>query len=212
MPAKSVADFLRHWMTQLGRSEAGISITEFSLMLPVFITTLLLGMDTLWFVHAHQEASRLATSTADLAARYRASLDEKDVKSLFLGARLSTDGVDFLGKGRLVLSSVTRNTANNGHWVRWQRCQGSLTNASQLGVENAGQSSSSVAKVAGMTLNPGDNVMYAEVFYKYQPLFFTALYPKDKLIKYSASFMAREIALPSLTNVTNLGNSSKALC
>lgn len=212
MPVRSETEFLRLFVARLARSESGISITEFSLMLPVFITSLLLGMDTLWFVHAHQEASRLATSTADLAARYRASLDEKDVKSLFLGARLSTDGVDFLGKGRLVLSSVTRNSANNGHWVRWQRCQGSLTNVSQLGIENAGQSSSSVAKVAGMTLNPGDNVMYAEVFYKYQPLFFTALFPKDKLIKYNASFMAREIALPSLTNVTNLGSGSKALC
>ena len=187
-------------------------MAEFALMLPFFVTTLLLGMDTIWYVHAHQEASRLATSTADLAARYRASLDEKDVKTLFLGARLSTDGVDFLGKGRLVLSSVTRNAANNGHWVRWQRCQGSLTNVSQLGVENAGQLNSNVAKVSGMTLNSGDNVMYAEVFYKYQPLFFTALYPKDKLIKYTASFMAREIALPSLTNTTNMASASKALC
>ncbi len=189
-----------------------MSVAEFALMLPFFVSTLLLGMDTIWYVHAHQEASRLATSTADLAARYRASLDEKDVKTLFLGARLSTDGVDFLGKGRLILSSVTRNAANNGHWVRWQRCQGSLVNVSQLGVENAGQLNSSVATVSGMTLNAGDNVMYAEVFYKYQPLFFTALYPKDKLIKYTASFMAREIALPSLTNVTNLATASKAMC
>lgn len=212
MPARSVARKLPRLLRRLRHAEAGVSVAEFALMLPFFVTTLLLGMDTIWYVHAHQEASRLATSTADLAARYRASLDEKDVKTLFLGARLSTDGVDFLGKGRLVLSSVTRNAANNGHWVRWQRCQGSLTNVSQLGVENAGQLNSNVAKVSGMTLNSGDNVMYAEVFYKYQPLFFTALYPKDKLIKYTASFMAREIALPSLTNTTNMASASKALC
>lgn len=185
---------------------------EFALMTPFFVTTLLYGLDTMWYVHAHQEVSRLATSTADLAARYRASIDEKDVKTLFLGAKLSTDGIDLLGKGRLILSSVTRNALNNGHWVRWQRCQGSLTNASQLGIQGAGALDTTVAKVAGMTLNAGDNVMYAEAYYKYQPLFFKQLFAKDTMIKYSATFMAREIALPSLTNVTNMANNAKALC
>lgn len=181
-------------------------------MTPFFVTTLLYGLDTIWYAHAHREVSRMATSTADLAARYRASMDEQDVKSLFLGAKLSTDGLDILGKGRMILSSVTRNQANNGHWVRWQRCQGSLTNTSQLGAEDAGKTSTSVPKVAGMTLNAGDNVMYAEVFYKYQPLFFQQLFTQNTMIRYTASFMAREIAIPSLTNVTNMANGAKALC
>ena len=196
----------------LRRNVRGVSVIEFALMTPIYTTTMLYGIDTIWFVHAHQEMSRLAISTADLAARYRASIDEKDIQTLFLGAKLSTDGIAFDARGRVMLSSVTRNAANNGHWVRWQRCQGQYIKPSKIGIEDAGKLDATLATINGQTLNVGDNVMFAEVFYKYQPLFFKSLFAKDKEIKYTAMFMAREIALPSLTNSTNIAEAAKLKC
>lgn len=201
-------------------------MVEFALGLPVFVTLLLTGLETANLILAHQQISRIAISTADLAARYRSSIDEADVKQLFLGARLSADSLDFKSHGRLILSSVMRNSGNTGHWIRWQRCDGLLgAVASAIGVEDQGRTGSaggaatgpdSIQKIPyqpggdGMVLNPGDDVMAAEASYDYQPLFLTSF--KGIRIRYAATFMARELALPALTNSTNMTASSKALC
>ncbi len=205
-------------MRNLRKDRRGVAFIEFALGLPVFMGLLMTGLETVNLIMAHQQVSRIAISTADLAARYRASIDESDVKQLFLGARLSADNIDFATHGRLILSSVMRNAANNGHWVRWQRCEGALAGtASVIGAENAGQTGSSIPFIryqagatSGMVISAGDDVMSAEATYDYQPLFLSAF--RGLKIRYAASFMARELALPSLTNSNNLPNAQKALC
>lgn len=211
-------------MTALDRlrsNQRGVALIEFAIGLPVFLTLVVCGLETVNLIMAHQQVSRIATSTADLAARYRAAIDEGDVKQLFLGAKLSAENIDFQQHGRLILSSVMRNTGNNGHWVRWQRCEGQLGAViSVIGPEDAGKtgtgSATSIptvkysAATPGMTLNPGDNTMTAEATFEYQPLFVSGIH--GLRIRYAASFMARELALPSLTNSNNIPNNQKALC
>jgi hypothetical protein len=196
---------------RLRRDSGGLAILEFALTLPFFVTTLLYGVDTMSFAVTHQQMSRMAISTADLAARYRASIDEKDIVLMFLGAQMGANVDEFDARGRLILSSVTRNAANNGHWVRWQRCLGNLDRDSQLGAENAGQNSTAIANVDGMVLNNGDNVMFAEVFFTYQPLFFENLFNETE-VHYTANFMSRELALLSLTNTSDLSEAQKKKC
>jgi Flp pilus assembly pilin Flp len=195
-------------LRRLHRDERGVAIMEFALVAPLFLTVLLFGLEIVMFALAHSQVSRIANSTADLAARYRASIDEADVQQLFLGARLSAEGIDFAEHGRLLLSSVTRNQSNNGHWIRWQRCEGALDEASALGEQGDGQSSSDVATVNGLTLNTGDNVMVAEAVFEYQPLIYPdAIFEEifgGRRIVYTSSYMAREIALPTITNTTNI--------
>ena len=203
---------------RLASDRRGVALIEFAIGLPVFLALLMSGLETVNLIIAHQQVSRIATSTADLAARYRASIDESDVKQLFLGARLSADSIDFRAHGRLILSSVMRNAANNGHWVRWQRCDGLLgAVASVIGIENAGQTGNGIPYIkykasdgSGMVISAGDNVMSAEATYEYQPLFVSSLHGVK--IRYAATFMARELALPSLTNANNLPNNQKSLC
>lgn len=204
-------------LARLRSDRSGVALIEFALGLPVFLLLVLSGLETVNLIMTHQHISRIATSTADLAARYRAAIDENDVKQLFLGARLSAENIEFGQHGRLILSSVMRNAGNTGHWVRWQRCEGQLAVVSDIGAQNAGQAGSAIptvkysaADATGMVLSPGDNVMTAEATYEYQPLFarnFTGM-----RIRYAATFMARELALPTLTNLTNLPNGQKALC
>jgi Flp pilus assembly protein TadG len=209
---------MRRSLRRLSRDRSGVAMIEFAVGLPIFLGMLITGLETVNLIFAHQQVSRIAISTADLAARYRASIDEADVKQLFLGARLSADTLDFSKNGRLILSSVMRNNANSGHWVRWQRCEGQLTGiASVIGIEDAGKTNTTIPSVrysagasTGMVLSPGDDVMAAEATYEYQPIFLASF--KGIRIRYAASFMARELALPSLTNSTNLPTSSRALC
>lgn len=199
-------------LRRLGRDASGVAILEFALVAPIFLITLLFGLEIVMFALAQSQVSRVANSTADLAARYRASIDEADVQQLFLGARLSAEGIDFAENGRLLLSSVTRNQSSDGHWIRWQRCEGALDADSALGEQGDGQTGTAIATVDGLTLNAGDNIMVAEAVFDYQPL----IYPDavfdgifgGRRIVYRSSYMAREIALPSLTNTTGIPSSS----
>jgi len=204
---------LSRLLRRLRRETRGVSVLEFGLMTPIVTGMLMAGTDLVMYSNAHQEVSRLATSTADLASRYRASIDEKDIATLFLGGRMAITGIDFGEHGRLILSSVTRNagTPSTGHWIRWQRCFGQRQATSRLGAEGAGQSSTAIANVAGMVLNDGDNVMFVEASYEYQPMFFDGVVG-EKTITYSAAYMAREIALTSLTNTTNIATANRKLC
>lgn len=203
---------------RLWRNRSGIAAVEFALGLPIFVTLLLSGLETVNLILAHQQVSRIAISTADLAARYRGSIDEADVKQLFLGARLSADSIDFKSHGRLILSSVMRNAANSGQWIRWQRCEGQLASAVGVnGAQDAGKSDSLVPFIryrsgdsSGMVLSPGDNVMSAEATYAYQPLFIGSM--AGTQIRYAATFIVRELALPTLTNTTGLAAAQEALC
>jgi Flp pilus assembly pilin Flp len=199
-------------LRRLARDARGIAMLEFALIAPVFLVTLLFGLEIVMFALAQSQVSRVANSTADLAARYRASIDEADVQQLFLGARLSAEGIDFAENGRLLLSSVTRNQSNDGHWIRWQRCEGALDEASTLGAQGDGQTGTAIATVDGLTLNTGDNIMVAEAIFDYQPF----IYPEavfdaifgGRRITYRSSYMAREIALPTITNTTGIAASA----
>ena len=199
-------------LRRITRDISGVAILEFALIAPVFLVTLLFGLEIVMFALAQSQVSRIANSTADLAARYRASIDEADVQQLFLGARLSAEGIDFAANGRLLLSSITRNQSNNGHWIRWQRCEGALDQNSELGRQGDGQTDTAIASVDGLTLNAGDNIMVAEAVFEYQPF----IYPEavfdgifgSRRIAYRSAYMAREIALPTITNTTNIPSSS----
>lgn len=204
-----------HQLKRLARLFAdrrGVAMMEFALVAPIFLMTLLFGLEIVMFALAHSQVSRVANSTADLAARYRASIDEADVQQLFLGARLSAEGIDFAENGRLLLSSVTRNQTNNGHWIRWQRCEGDLDEESRLGEQGDGQSDTAIETVDGLTLNIGDNIMVAEAVFEYQPFIYPdALFDSifgGRQIAYTSSYMAREIALPTITNTTGIPSSA----
>ncbi|MCA3577933.1 MAG: hypothetical protein IOD08_11695 [Bradyrhizobium sp.] len=204
---------LARQLRRLRRDRRGVSVLEFGLMTPIVTGMLMAGTDLVMFSNAHQEVSRLATSTADLASRYRASIDEKDIATLFLGGRMAITGIDFGEHGRLILSSVTRNsvTPSTGHWIRWQRCFGKQQATSRLGAEDAGRTTTDIPNVGGMTLNDGDNVMFVEATYEYQPMFFDGVVG-ERTITYSAAYMAREIALTGLTNTTNIATANRKLC
>ncbi len=194
------------------RQQAGVALIEFALGLPVLIMILMGGMELLNLVVAHQKVSRIATTTADLAARYRASIDEADIGTLMLGAQLSAQGIDFAGDGRIILSSITRNVDDDGHWIRWQRCDGGLSSAeSEIGEENEGKDDASIADIEGLAIQAPSNVMYAEVTYLYKPEYAPWLI-SEREIRYRSAFIARELSLNNITNLRNLSGSDLKLC
>ncbi len=207
--------------TSLRKNESGVAFMEFAFALPFLMVALLGGLELVHLALTHQQLSRIATSTADLAARYRASIDEVDVNTLFMGSQMSASFDDFDTNGRIVLSSVTRNADDDGHWIRWQRCEGDLARASEIGDEGDGEDDDTIDEVNGMIVTDPNNVLVAEVTYRYTPWFFpvrssilSSIAPifTERDITYTSAFIARELTLRNITNTTGLSDGDRRLC
>jgi Flp pilus assembly protein TadG len=160
---------LRQRLRQLPGAENGVAFMEFAFSLPFLMIALLGGLELVHLALTHQQLSRIATSTADLAARYRASIDETDVNTLFMGSQMSASFRDFDTNGRIILSSITRNADDDGHWIRWQRCEGNLARSSHIGEQGDGKDDDSIEDVNGMVVTSPNTVLVAEVTNRYTP-------------------------------------------
>lgn len=212
---------LRRTSKNLRDDESGVAFMEFALALPLLMVTLLGGLELVHLALTHQQLSRIATSTADLAARYRSSIDEANINALFMGSQMSASFDDFDTNGRIVLSSITRNSDDDGHWIRWQRCEGQLARASEIGDQGEGKDDASIDDVNGMMVTDPNNILVAEVTYRYTPWFFPvsnsilkSIAPifVERDITYTSAFIARELTLKNITNTTGLSAGDIKAC
>ena len=223
----------RRLVKALRRSERGLALTEFAMSLPVLLTLGLVGMEVSNLMIAHLKISNIAMMTADNASRVRDAIDEGDIYQLFLGANQAGASIDFAQHGRIILYSVEPTPTGGFQWIRWQRCTGSKVIAPTYGrprtaagaeIKNGTEETAPSSPTAFTTLphrmtaigpagnqiaaQSGTAVMFAEVFYDYQPIM-----AKDYLgahrIHYSSAFNVRQRTNQVLTN---LGGITRATC
>ena len=119
---------------------------------------------------------------------------EIDVNEVFTGADEQGRGLDLGTRGRIILSSLERNT-QGGQTIKWQRCFGNLEVASAYGVEGTGATGTDFPGMgpAGreVTAAAGTAIMFVEVTYEYQPLLFGA-WLGPQTIRSTAAFNIRE--------------------
>jgi len=146
----------------IGR-EDGIAAVETALLTPVLLT-LFLGCSETWFlIRTHFQAAQMASTTADVVARYKA-VTSADVAAIFSVSSQVMGAQDFNDKGTVVLTSIATDDKGKAT-VAWQCTGGQPGNVSRIG--RAGQA----AKIpGGLALDKNDNLIVAEVFYKYTPI------------------------------------------
>lgn len=199
----------RNVLRNLKSNQSGIALTEFALALPVFITLTVGGLEFANLANTHMRLSQISMSVADNAGRYDPSIDETDIGELIAAAEVVGDGLNFTANGRVVLSSLQHNglsDSDEGQVINWQRCFGDLNVVSAYGVENDGETDSSLAAGMGKTGNKivaadGTAVMFVEVTYDYEP-FFPGVVPA-KQIRYETAFNVRTRNSFDITNVNN---------
>jgi hypothetical protein len=159
----------------------GVSMLEFALSLPILLTFILGGMELANYIIVRQQISQLALQVADNASRIGAQnvlknkpIYEGDINDLFTGAKLQGGSLNLDRFGRIVLSSLEVN-AQNGQWIHWQRCSGSLGFSSAYGPEGTGAVGTSLPgmgpqgnRIQATALTPA--VMFVEIAYRYQPI------------------------------------------
>lgn len=171
--------------------DRGVAIIEFALALPFLLLLGLGGLELVHYLIVQMEVNRIAVMTADNASRLRTQMSESFINQLFVGVDKAGADIDFKDHGRVILSSVQNNTDDNGQWIRWQRCFGSLNYTSRYGTEDTGRYDSSLQDVNGLTAQAGSAFMYVEVKYDYQPLFPTGLFQNRQMTR-EAAFIVRQ--------------------
>ncbi|QGY80011.1 pilus assembly protein [Sphingorhabdus lacus] len=219
----------------IAKNESGLALIEFAFIAPVFMVFVASGAELANYANDSTQVSQLALQVADNAARIgegdplaNKKITETQINDLFTGAEIHAGELDIYGSheedgnmvpnGRIVLSSLetVANPNPTGKLkIAWQRCRGlATTYTPQYGV--AGQPSGLNMNAMGpagrqVTAPAGTPVMFAEVHYRYRPLFLNGFAIKDyENINAIAAMMVRDAR--DLTQVYNTEAAPAATC
>ncbi len=141
----------------------GVAAVELALLLPILFVLLLGVYETGRFILITQKAEKVVYTVADVVAQSE-TISAADMQSLLSAVNEMMSPFTFGANGKVIISSVARGTTNTT--VRWQYCGGgTLAEPSRIGPVNG-----TAALPAGFSLNAGDDIVVAEVFYKFTPV------------------------------------------
>lgn len=195
--------FPRSFWRRLHRNCDGVSVIEFALILPLFLSVGLMGVEVANMVMINMRVSDIATSIADNASRLGQTdnsavvptITEADIASVLKAAEEQGKGIQLIENGRVVLSSLESHPESGRQYIHWQRCKGDLDAGSTYGSAGYGLTGNAIPGLgrAGATLAapPGQAIMFAEVIYRYSPSFVGVLFD-DMTFRQEAAFLVRD--------------------
>lgn len=144
----------------------GSVMIEFAAAVSVILVIIIGCYDTTRYILLHQKMDRAAATMADLVSQPN-EISQSDINSMFSAARELLTPFDLISSGRIIVSSVTRPVGDVNAQVDWQYAGGgSLTATSALGA-----SGGTASIPSGFLLSEGENLIVAEVFFDYTPMF-----------------------------------------
>ncbi len=198
---KRAGTAVRRFANKLRRDQSGVALIEFAYTLPFLTIIGLYGLETTNLALVNLRVSQASLALADNISRVgqttalaTVQVRESDVNDSLIGAIRQTGALNIATNGRIILSSLEQNAAG-GQWIHWQRCVGLKNVASLYGPEGTGSTGTSFAGMgkatARITASPNTAVMFVELVYDYKPIF-GSMFISNKVIRYEASFVARD--------------------
>jgi Flp pilus assembly protein TadG len=179
---KAVPPRLRRFIA----GEQGVTAIEFALVLPVVLLILLGCFEVPRFVLIYQKIARTSAGVADLVAQADEPITGNQMQDIFLAGKTMMQPFDVIANGKIIVSSIN-NLDGNGVTLTWQKDNGGNAKDPGTGTDvsskvgNPGDTGSGVNLPA--TLVPGSNeeVLAAEVYFNYQPIFSSLIYEGSQL-------------------------------
>ncbi len=181
----------------LGRDTSGLALVEFAASLPFILGLSLTGIELTNFATTKMRVSQVALHLADHVSRIgngslltAKTVREMDINDALTGAGLQAGDLDLYTHGRVIVSSVegeTYPTNPSGEYrIRWQRCRGTKVHGSTYG--DAGDEDLTGVGPAGRQVTAPENgaVIFVEVAYDYQPLFWSHVVPNTQIVEIAA--------------------------
>jgi hypothetical protein len=190
---------LRSLCSKLKHDTSAVAFVEFAFTAPIVLGLGMLGTETAYFVITHMKVSQIAMQVADNAARLGEDevlnaprIYEADINETFIGAEKVGQSIEIFKHGRIILSSLQRETNRPVQFISWERCRGAKEYYPQAPVRGTG------TQIFGMgnpdkpiTASPGTAVMFVEVAYDYQSLTPFDMFDGRQIV-YTAAFNIRD--------------------
>jgi len=201
-------------------SKSGMALVEFALVSPFMLSFVAGGTELANYTVKSTQVGQLALHVADNGARIGEGaplalkqINEGQIEDLLVGADINASGLNIYGthtengatvpNGRIVISSLegmaNPNTTDR-YKIAWQRCRGGTGSSTwfprRFGVFGAASGTNMTGMgPAGRQVKAPDGtpVIFVEVYYRYQPLFFSglAIFQPDTMVQ-TASMMVRD--------------------
>lgn len=172
--------------------DRGAIAVEMALFLFFFSALFLGAFEVPRFLLIGQKMERASASMADMVAQIDPGQGDvlAKINDLFVAANRLLDPYDMTTKGRVIISSLS-NPDGTAQKIAWQiKSPGTFTATSAIGIAGG-----KPTLPTGFIIREGENVIIAEVFFQYEPLFGSIIYEGRTL--YSQSFTR-----PRFTNLT----------
>ncbi|WP_260598975.1 TadE/TadG family type IV pilus assembly protein [Sphingomonas endolithica] len=189
-------------LRSLAAEKSGIALIEFAFAAPLLMVLGMYGLETANLAIMRMRVSQAAANLADNISRMGAmdtlgvkSIREVDINDSFAALRSQSSSYKLTTYGRVILSSLERNSAG-GQWIHWQRCLGKKQWASSYGVAGNGSSGTGFAGMGPtgqpkITAPDKSGVMFVEIAFDYQPLFSNSLLG-EQTIQTKSAFIVRD--------------------
>ena len=153
------------WPAKLARERGGSVMIEFAFASTIFFLLLLGGFEVGRFMLLHQKLSRVAADSSDLVSRAE-DLTAADVQQVFDAASFILNPFELGNDGVLIITSVSTIGSETPR-VDWQ-FEGAGGSGDNSEIGTTGQTAT---LPQGFSMRPEENVIFAEVFYDYEPYF-----------------------------------------
>ena len=184
---------------------SGAASVEFALILPLLLVLGLYGSEVANMTVANLQVSQMALSVADNASRLgqtdnsgvTPTITESDVDGVLYGALQQGASLGFQASGRVILTSLEKDTATGKQYIHWQRCRGSLTRTSAYGNDSTlnGLNGPVISGLGSgtqkVTAKTGSSVMFVEAYYQYRGVL-GSMYVGNVTMKREAAFIVRD--------------------
>lgn len=203
MSTKAPRSRLAGFLGRLCRAEQGLSVVEFALILPLFLSAGMMGVEVAQMSLINMRVSDIASAVADNASRMgqtdnsaiTPTVSEAQIDSVLRGAELEGASFRLVPNGRVILSSLEVDPATGRQFIRWQRCRGSMAVTSRFGPAGYGLTGTAITGLgrtgAVVSASPDQAVMVAEVVYRYRPLLI-GMFFNEMTFRQEAYFLVRD--------------------
>lgn len=174
-----ISERRRAWRDLLP-ARGGIALTEFALVLPVFLVVLMGGAEIANYMTVRMRVSQLALHLADNAARIgevttlaEKRITEAQINDLLTGAVFQAGRLNFATNARIVVSSlqpVMPLATPRKYRIAWQRCFGAETHTPIYGTQDRTNMDGMGPTGSQVTAMDDGATIFVEVNYKYSPL------------------------------------------
>ncbi len=148
----------------------GAVLVEMAAAIPVLIVLLLGSIEMAQYLLINQKLNRAASTMADLVSQ-PATITEAEVDALFDAAVHLMSPFDLENSGRVIVTSVSRDEGEDTPTVDWQReGAGTFSVTSHIG-----NPTGPATMPSGFEVREGENLITAEIFFDYEPLFFSGI-------------------------------------